>query len=57
MIKGVAGGEPGTPRVELTNTTDDGTADEDIAWDAVAFQPLSGKPKHMVVAMGDSYFR
>ncbi|MEU7719506.1 SGNH/GDSL hydrolase family protein [Streptomyces tibetensis] len=44
-----------TPRVELTNTTDDGTADEDIAWDAVAFQPLSGKPKHMVVAMGDSY--
>ncbi|MFI1721403.1 SGNH/GDSL hydrolase family protein [Streptomyces sp. NPDC020489] len=45
----------GTPRVELTNTTNDGTADEDIAWDAVAFQPLSGKPKHMVVAMGDSY--
>ncbi|GAA4341250.1 hypothetical protein GCM10023086_77440 [Streptomyces venetus] len=45
----------GTPRVELTNTTDDGTADEDIAWDAIAFQPLSGKPKHMVVAMGDSY--
>ncbi|MEU2747357.1 hypothetical protein ABZ613_13870 [Streptomyces collinus] len=45
----------GTPRVERTNTTDDGTADEDIAWDAVAFQPLSGKPKHMVVAMGDSY--
>ncbi|MFJ2965871.1 SGNH/GDSL hydrolase family protein [Streptomyces collinus] len=45
----------GTPRVELTNTTDDGTADEDVAWDAVAFQPLSGKPKHMVVAMGDSY--
>ncbi|WP_435212716.1 SGNH/GDSL hydrolase family protein [Streptomyces sp. bgisy034] len=45
----------GTPRVELTNTTDDGTADEDVAWDAVAFQPLAGKPKHMVVAMGDSY--
>ncbi|MDQ1013612.1 golvesin C-terminal-like domain-containing protein [Streptomyces afghaniensis] len=45
----------GTPRVELTNTTNDGTADEDVAWDAVAFQPLSGKPKHMVVAMGDSY--
>lgn len=45
----------GTPRVELTNTTDDGTADEDVAWDAVAFQQLSGKPKHMVVAMGDSY--
>lgn len=45
----------GMPRVVLTNTTDDGTADEDVAWDAVAFQPLSGKPKHMVVAMGDSY--
>ncbi|GAA2415474.1 hypothetical protein [Streptomyces coeruleofuscus] len=41
--------------MELTNTTDDGTADEDVAWDAVAFQPQSGKPKHMVVAMGDSY--
>jgi len=45
----------GTPQVALTNTTDDGTADEDVAWDAVAFQPLAGKPKHMVVAMGDSY--
>lgn len=45
----------GTPRVELTNTTADGTADEDVAWDAVAFQPLSEKPKHMVVTMGDSY--
>lgn len=45
----------GTPKVELSNTTDDGTADEDIAWDAVAFQTLSGKPKHFVVAMGDSY--
>ncbi|GGQ49591.1 hypothetical protein GCM10010279_68710 [Streptomyces mutabilis] len=45
----------GTPQVQLTNTTADGTADEDVAWDAVAFQPLAGKPKHMVVAMGDSY--
>ncbi|QYA99524.1 SGNH/GDSL hydrolase family protein [Streptomyces anulatus] len=45
----------GTPQVLLTNTTADGTADEDVAWDAVAFQPLPGKPKHMVVAMGDSY--
>ncbi|WP_105970524.1 SGNH/GDSL hydrolase family protein [Streptomyces geranii] len=45
----------GTPTVTLTNTTDDGTADEDVAWDAVAFQPLPGKPQHMVVAMGDSY--
>ncbi|MHC0431130.1 SGNH/GDSL hydrolase family protein [Streptomyces sp. O3] len=47
----------GTPRVELTNTTadGDGTADDNIAWDAVAFQPLSGKPKDMIVVMGDSY--
>ncbi|GGP31409.1 hypothetical protein GCM10010501_72330 [Streptomyces libani subsp. rufus] len=45
----------GTPRVELSNTTDDGTADEDIAWGAVAFQPLPGKPANSVVAMGDSY--
>lgn len=45
----------GTPQVQLTNTTADGTADEDVAWDAVAFQSLAGKPKHMVVAMGDSY--
>ncbi|MEU9529363.1 hypothetical protein AB0D58_28785 [Streptomyces sp. NPDC048210] len=45
----------GTPQVELTNATADGTADEDVAWDAVAFQPLASKPKHMVVAMGDSY--
>ncbi|MDC0773043.1 GDSL-type esterase/lipase family protein [Streptomyces sp. HD] len=45
----------GTPKVELSNTTKVGTADEDIAWDAVAFQPLSGKPANSVVAMGDSY--
>ncbi len=44
----------GTPRVTLTNTTEDGTADEDVAWDAVAFQPLSAKPQ-MIVQMGDSY--
>ncbi|MFF9405887.1 hypothetical protein ACF1B0_10180 [Streptomyces anandii] len=47
----------GTPRVELSNTTGkgDGTADEDIAWGAVAFQPLAGKPANSIVAMGDSY--
>jgi len=45
----------GTPQVELTNTTDDGTADEDVAFTSVAFQKLPGKPKDMVVAMGDSY--
>ncbi|WP_372409252.1 SGNH/GDSL hydrolase family protein [Streptomyces luteireticuli] len=45
----------GTPTVSLDNDTEDGTGDEDIAWDSVAFQPLPGKPKDMVVAMGDSY--
>ncbi|KOG73993.1 MULTISPECIES: hypothetical protein [Streptomyces] len=45
----------GTPQVELSNATDDGTADEDIAWGAVAFQPLHGKPANSIVAMGNSY--
>ncbi|MEU5438797.1 SGNH/GDSL hydrolase family protein [Streptomyces sp. NPDC020719] len=45
----------GTPKVKLSNTTEDGTADEDIAWGAIAFQPLPGKPKNVIVAMGDSY--
>ncbi|MFJ6833468.1 SGNH/GDSL hydrolase family protein [Streptomyces sp. NPDC091209] len=45
----------GTPSVTLTNATADGTADEDVAWDAVAFQPLPGRPNQSVVAMGDSY--
>ncbi|MFF4911329.1 SGNH/GDSL hydrolase family protein [Streptomyces sp. NPDC001260] len=45
----------GTPKVELTNAADDGTADDDVAFTSVAFQKLAGKPKHLVVAMGDSY--
>ncbi|WP_433893342.1 SGNH/GDSL hydrolase family protein [Streptomyces sp. CA-111067] len=45
----------GTPKVDLSNATDDGSADDDVAWDAVAFQPLPGKPKHIVAALGDSY--
>ncbi|MFE9597328.1 SGNH/GDSL hydrolase family protein [Streptomyces hokutonensis] len=45
----------GTPKVSLSNSTADGTGDEDIAWDAVAFQPLTGKPANSIVAMGDSY--
>ncbi|MER5727873.1 SGNH/GDSL hydrolase family protein [Streptomyces sp. NPDC002138] len=45
----------GTPSVKLSNTTADGSADEDIAWGAVAFQPLAGKPANSVTAMGDSY--
>ncbi|MFI9272127.1 SGNH/GDSL hydrolase family protein [Kitasatospora sp. NPDC052896] len=39
----------------LTNTAENGTADDDIAWDAMAFKPLPAKPKDFVVAMGDSY--
>ncbi|MEV8062848.1 SGNH/GDSL hydrolase family protein [Streptomyces antimycoticus] len=45
----------GPPTVSLDSDTQDGTGDEDIAWDSVAFQPLSAKPKNFVVAMGDSY--
>lgn len=45
----------GTPRVQLSTETDDGTGDEDVAWDAVAFQPLPAKPKHIVAVLGDSY--
>lgn len=45
----------GTPTVTLEADTDDGVGEEDIAWDSVAFQPLPGKPKDFVVAMGDSY--
>ncbi|GAA2762665.1 hypothetical protein GCM10010103_17060 [Streptomyces paradoxus] len=45
----------GTPTVTLDSDTEDGTGDEDIAWDSVAFQPLSAKPKDFVVGMGDSY--
>ncbi|WP_051805196.1 SGNH/GDSL hydrolase family protein [Streptomyces sp. NRRL F-2747] len=45
----------GKPSVTLSNTTADGTADEDIAWESVIFQPLRAKPKNSVVAMGDSY--
>jgi hypothetical protein len=41
--------------VSLSNWANDGTADEDVAWDAVAFQPLPAKPKDFVVQMGDSY--
>ncbi len=45
----------GKPRVRLSTITDDGTGNEDVAWDAVAFQPLPAKPKHLFVALGDSY--
>ena len=45
----------GTPQVRLSTQTNDGDGSEDIAFDAVAFQPLPGKPSHQVVALGDSY--
>ncbi|MFE1877310.1 GDSL-type esterase/lipase family protein [Streptomyces sp. NPDC059496] len=49
----VDGGLPQS--VSLSNATGDGSADVDVAWDAMAFVPLSAKPKDMVVAMGDSF--
>ncbi|MFD7653588.1 hypothetical protein ACFV4N_06370 [Actinosynnema sp. NPDC059797] len=45
----------GTPRVRLSTTTFDGVGVEDVAWDAVAFQPMARKPDNVVVALGDSY--
>lgn len=54
----------GTPSVTLRNNTavytDEGRANalhgvDDVAWDAVAFVPLPGKPADFVVALGDSF--
>lgn len=45
----------GTPSVSLSNITRDGDGIDDIAWDAVAFQPLAAKPTDFVVSMGDSF--
>jgi putative cell wall-binding protein len=45
----------GTPSVSLSNITHDGDGYDDVAWDAIAIQPLSAKPIDFVVAMGDSY--
>lgn len=48
----------GTPTVTLTNITgdaDDIDLRDDVAWDAVAFQPLAAKPKDIVVSLGDSF--
>ncbi|MFE5795742.1 GDSL-type esterase/lipase family protein [Streptomyces sp. NPDC056503] len=41
-------------KVSLSNVTAETAENLPIAWDAVAFQPLAGKPYH-VVGMGDSY--
>jgi hypothetical protein len=45
----------GTPKVRLSTTTLDGLGTEDVAWDAIAFQPMAQKPSNVVVALGDSY--
>ncbi|MER6664155.1 SGNH/GDSL hydrolase family protein [Amycolatopsis japonica] len=45
----------GVPQVRLNSTTRDGQGEEDIAWDAIAFQPLPHKPANIVAALGDSY--
>ncbi|MEH0841061.1 hypothetical protein V6U81_01530 [Micromonospora sp. CPCC 205711] len=44
----------GVPSVSLTNVTLDGDGTENVAWDAVAFQPLTRKPVNVAV-LGDSY--
>jgi len=53
----------GRPKVTLTNVTRNDSAHpekqadgtEDVAYDAVAFQPLTAKPRNFVVSLGDSY--
>ncbi|MFF5337878.1 NocE [Streptomyces sp. NPDC013181] len=55
----------GTPTVSLSNLTRqsglksdvalDGDGTEDVAWDAVGFEPLGAPPATQMVAMGDSY--
>ncbi|WP_238419198.1 SGNH/GDSL hydrolase family protein [Streptomyces taklimakanensis] len=55
----------GIPSVSLSNVTRqsglganperDGNGTEDVAWDAVGFEPLDGAPTNQIVAMGDSY--
>lgn len=51
----------GTPKVRLSSVTYDGDdgikpiESEDIAYDAVAFQLLPGKPRNIIVSLGDSY--
>jgi GDSL-like Lipase/Acylhydrolase len=45
----------GPQNVSLSNITRDGFGNDDVAWDAAAFVPLTAKPKDFVVAIGDSY--
>lgn len=45
----------GTPKIVLNNIAGIADGSEDIAYDAVAFQPLERKPAQFVAALGDSY--
>ncbi|BFU42282.1 GDSL-type esterase/lipase family protein [Krasilnikovia sp. MM14-A1004] len=45
----------GNPKITLSNTAADGAGSEDVAWDAAAVLPLSGKPKQIIASLGDSY--
>lgn len=46
----------GNPEVRLDNINEyEGRGVNDVAWDAIAFQPLPAKPKHVVAVLGDSY--
>jgi putative cell wall-binding protein len=45
----------GQPKISLSNVTRDGLGIDDVAWDAVAIQPLDAKPADIVVSMGDSF--
>ncbi|MFI9237562.1 GDSL-type esterase/lipase family protein [Streptomyces sp. NPDC053079] len=45
----------GIPKVSLSTEAQNANGTEDIAWDAIAFETLPGKPKDVIVAMGDSF--
>ncbi|HET6534100.1 MAG TPA: SGNH/GDSL hydrolase family protein, partial [Actinoplanes sp.] len=45
----------GRPSVSLNSLTEDGDGSQDIAWDAIAFVPLPGKPTDQIVVLGDSF--
>lgn len=45
----------GTPSISLSNLTKDGIEIDDVAWDAVAIQPLPSKPADFIVSLGDSF--